>query len=122
METFTIILIAAFLLAIFIIIKIVKKLAVKIIFITLAILGLIFLLSFVNIAFFDFQCIDSKNICSSSILRANGEKVTSVYFYSQCQQDCSVRNYRCGYDIDYYSECNDCIGNCQSDQECMSNC
>ena len=89
----------------------------KTITLVLAILGLVFVVGpFFNYAVFDFQC---GNVGCNSCA-ANRVYETKVFckpedsLTAPCNKGCKVRDFKCGFDDEFRSQCIKCVQNCKT--------
>lgn len=101
----------------------------KIVVTILAILGLVFVIGpFFNYAVFNSQCGDvGCDSCAAN--RIYEPKVFCKLRDSAtagCEKDCKVRNFKCGFDEEFKSQCIKCVQDCKvkytADSEFIENC
>ncbi len=89
----------------------------KTLIIVLIIIGLIFILSLFNIAFSDFQCVEtgcSGQSCAALPWGIAGPTTCEYLPQYGCLKDCKVRNFRCGFEPEYKQQCTNCILDCKT--------
>jgi hypothetical protein len=96
-----------------------------IILIIAAILVVAFILSFIDIAFFNFQCYRNKNACNecnawSIVDPINVKKCPTgkIYeAYESCNKNCKKKNFQCTYKDNTQEKCIQCVKNCEDDMK-----
>ncbi len=80
-----------------------------------AVAVLFFLLSYAEIAFFDFQCYRMCNECSS-VPRTSWMSCMMIHDNKfGCMKDCRVRDFTCSFDMEFKQVCDSCIDSCSKE-------